>query len=46
MTEHQYTYSPAAESQQTKREKRTDVLYAIATVVCFAGIGVLLAWRG
>lgn len=46
MNQHSYTYSPSAESQLTKRRMRTDVVLAIATVIVFAGIGILLAWRG
>lgn len=46
MNQHSYIYSPAAELQLTKRGKRTDVVLAIATVIVFAGIGILLAWRG
>lgn len=41
-----YTYSPADEAKAARQETRKDVLYFIATVLVFAGIGVLLAWRG
>lgn len=46
MSHHSYIYSPAAESQLTKRRMRTDAVLAVITVVVFAAIGVLLAWRG
>jgi len=41
-----YIYSPSSESKDAGRQDFYDVLYFIATVVVFAGIGVLLAWRG
>jgi len=28
------------------KQRVVDALYAIGTVLCFAGIGVMLAWRG
>jgi len=46
MNNHTYTYSPAAEAKFTKRRMRTDLLLGFLTFACFAGIGVLLAWRG
>ena len=46
MNQHAYTYSPSSEAKFTKRRMRTDLLLAIVTVVVFASIGVLLAWRG
>lgn len=46
MNQHSYTYSPSAESKLTKRRMRTDLLLGVLTVAVFAGIGVLLAWRG
>lgn len=45
-TSEQYIYSPAEEAKSSRQETRKDVLYFLATVVVFAGIGVLLAWRG
>lgn len=41
-----YTYSPADEAKEMKREARIDAFRCIATLAVFAGIGVLLAWRG
>jgi len=41
-----YTYSPADEAKAARKERSLDVLRFILTVVVFAGIGVLLAWRG
>lgn len=46
MNQHAYTYSPSGESQITKRGKRIDLLLGVLTIAVFAGIGVLLAWRG
>lgn len=46
MSHHSCTYSPAAEQVITKRRMRTDAVLAVLTVVVFASIGVLLAWRG
>lgn len=42
----QYIYSPSAEAKRARQETRKDVLHFIAAVLVFAGIGVLLAWRG
>jgi len=41
-----YTYSPADEAKAARKEAWTDALCTIAVLVIFAGIGVLLAWRG
>ena len=46
MNQHAYTYSPSSEAKFTKRRMRTDLLLGVLTVICFAAIGVLLAWRG
>jgi hypothetical protein len=46
MNQHAYTYSPAGESQLIKRRMRTDAVLAVLTIAVFAGIGVMLAWRG
>ena len=45
-TSEQYIYSPADEAKASRTELLKDALYVVATVVVFAGIGVLLAWRG
>lgn len=45
-TSEQYIYSPADEAKKAKQDAQKDVFYAVATVAVFAGIGVLLAWRG
>lgn len=43
MYHHRYTYRPDAERKQASIESR---FYFIATVLVFAIIGCLLAWRG
>ena len=45
-TSHQYNYSPADEAKHARQQTRKDVYCCIATLAIFAGIGVLLAWRG
>ncbi len=45
-TSEQYIYSPADEAKTARTELLKDALYVVATLAVFAGIGVLLAWRG
>lgn len=45
-TSEQYIYSPADEAKASRQARRTDALCFVATLAVFAGIGVLLAWRG
>jgi hypothetical protein len=45
-TSEQYIYSPAAEAKAARKQTCIDALYVVATIVVFAFIGVLLAWRG
>ena len=45
-SQHRYICSPTTEDKAAKCRRHMDVVAATLCIVIFAGIGMLLAWRG